>query len=417
MQNIPNVVVIAGGQGTGKSSVLEAIAYFKENLGPYYSTWADPSVVNVNAPFAEITIKFEVYPEEKEYLQKVHNRSLSVSELSGSIRIGKNGNIIQQNRPDELYLLLRSYDERKSFPGVGVFEYLNPLRVMRKKSITTISIGGFSDPEEKRRRIVYAEGKFEMTKDYIAQLAMKDLQKIDFIVKNEKRKVGVEDVGDSLEPIKKIFAQLLPPKKLAYVDFSSSPLKIIVSTPNGEIDVDNLSSGEKEILFVFTELLKLNLKNSIILFDEPDLHLNQEVERKIVEQLKSLGPNNQFWIATHSFGIMDSVDYDQLFRLDNYSGSNQITRVFDDREKYGTFKAVAGDVGIITLGERIVFLEGTEEADKFILDTLFNEYEGKITFVSSGPVSNIMGVSQKILELLGTSTKFNFFFAIRDRDF
>jgi len=133
--------------------------------------------------------------------------------------------------------------------------------------------------------------------------------------------------------------------------------------------------------------------------------------------LTSIGEKNQYWIATHSFGIMDSVQYDELFRLENYSGRNQVTRAFSDEDKYETFRSVAGDVGIVTLGQRIVFLEGAEWTDKSILESFFEDYKGKVVFVPSGSVREVMRISDKILKLLQTSARFNFYYAIRDRDY
>jgi len=413
----PDVVVLAGPNGTGKSSVLEAILFFKERIGAYYSWELPGTIVNATAPFAEISIKFKVFPEEIEYLKKLHNRELEGDTLEGWIKIGKNGNLIESKIPNELSILLRTY-RNEDFPNVGIFDFYNPNRFMGRKELRSITVGAFDDREEKRRRVTFLPGiKFNLTKDYLAQCALGDLQTLQRKVRKEQVKVGPEDLSDSLEPIKSIFNNLLAPKKLKEVDISSSPITFVVETPQGEVDIDDLSSGEKEILFGYTELLKLHPQNSIILYDEPDLHLNQEVERKIIPILRSIGANNQFWIATHSFGIMDSVEYRELFRLENYSGSNQVTRVFGDEEKYSTFRSVAGDVGIVTLGQKIVFLEGTEWTDKHILETFFEEYKGKVTFVSSGSVRDVTGISQKILDLLHTSSRFNFYYAIRDRDF
>jgi hypothetical protein len=358
-----------------------------------------------------------VFPEEVEYLKKIHNRDLKTDLLEGWIKIDKNGNVIESKAPQELKFLLSSY-RIKDFPNVGIFDFYNPYRFIGRKELRSIIVGGFTDPEEKRRRVTFSPSeKFDLTKDYLAQCAMSDIQTMISKVRKERVKVGIEDIPDSLEPIKRIFNNLLTPKKFKGVDLSTSPIGFIVETPQGEVDIDNLSSGEKEVLFGFTELLKLRPRNSVILYDEPDLHLNQEVERKIVPLLRNIGPNNQFWIATHSFGIMDSVAYDELFRLENYTGRNQITSVFGDEEKWNTFRSVAGDVGIVTLGQRIVFLEGTERADKYILDTFFEEYKGKAVFIPSGSVTDVVGISQKTLALLHTSSRFNFYYAIRDRDF
>lgn len=413
--NAPDIVVLAGPNGTGKSSVLEAIVFFKESLGPYHGWTLPGTVVNTAAQFAEISIRFKVFPEEIVYLKKVHNIELKSDILEGYLKIDSNGRM-ERKAPTELRSLMSAY--RKDFPSIGIFDFYNPYRFIGRKRLMSIAVEGFTDPEEKRRRVTFLPAeKFARTKDYLAQCALGDIQTVITKVRKEQVKIGMKDVPDSLRPIKRIFNNLLAPKKFSGVDLSTSPIRFVVETPQGEVDIDDLSSGEKEILFGYTELLKLHPQNSIILYDEPDLHLNQEVERKIVPLLRSIGTNNQFWIATHSFGIMDSVEYNELFRLENHTGRNQLTRAFSDKEKWNTFRSVAGDIGIITLGQRIVFLEGAEWTDKRILETFSEEYKRRIVFVSSGSVGNVTGVSQKILDLLHTSSKFNFYCAIRDRDF
>ena len=417
IEDAPDIVVLAGPNGTGKSSVLEAIVLLKEGLGPYHGWTLSGDLVNTGAKFAEISASFRIYPEEITYLNEVHNITLDKDIMEGSIKVEKPNRIIQTTAPNELVQLLRSY-RRKDFPHVGIFDFYNPYRFIMKKELKSIQVGEFTDPYERRRRVSFDPSeKFAVTKDYLAQLTMGDLQKALAKIRKEGVQIGIEDVHDSLKPVKNIFDSLLTPKKFVEIDFSSSPIKFIVETPQGVVDIDDLSSGEKEILFGYTELLKVYPENSIILFDEPDLHLNQEVERKIVPLLRSIGANNQYWIATHSFGIMDSVEYNELFRLENYSGRNQVTRAFSDEDRYETFRSVAGDVGIVTLGQRIVFLEGIQWTDKYVLESFFEDFKGKVVFVPSGSVGEVMKISDSVLKLLQTSSRFNFYFAIRDRDF
>jgi len=209
----------------------------------------------------------------------------------------------------------------------------------------------------------------------------------------------------------------LSPKEFLDVDIGTSPAKFIVRSPSGEIDFDDLSSGEKELLFFYADLIRLNPRNSIILIDEPDLHLNQELERRILPLLRSVGANNQFWIATHSLAIMDSVEPGELFRLSSYDKRNQLSNVFDNREKYELFRSVAGDVGLVTLGERIVFCEGAAHTDVAILQAWFSNLKGTIAFVPSGGKAETMLLSSRMLDLLKSSTKYSQYFAIRDRDF
>lgn len=72
---------------------------------------------------------------------------------------------------------------------------------------------------------------------------------------------------------------------------------------------DGLSSGQKEMIATLFLIWK-NTKEqpSIILIDEPELHLNAEWHGDFVRQLHQLSPHNQYILATHSEEMFRSVD-------------------------------------------------------------------------------------------------------------
>jgi predicted ATPase len=72
---------------------------------------------------------------------------------------------------------------------------------------------------------------------------------------------------------------------------------------------DGLSSGQKEMIATLFLIWK-NTKDqpSIVLIDEPELHLNAEWHGDFVRQLHQLAPHNQFILATHSEEMFRSVD-------------------------------------------------------------------------------------------------------------
>jgi len=53
IEDAPDIVVLAGPNGTGKSSVLEAIVLLKEGLGPYHGWTLSGDLVNTGAKFAD----------------------------------------------------------------------------------------------------------------------------------------------------------------------------------------------------------------------------------------------------------------------------------------------------------------------------------------------------------------------------
>jgi len=89
--------------------------------------------------------------------------------------------------------------------------------------------------------------------------------------------------------------------------------------PNGAavpMPFDALSSGQKEVistLFLIWEATRDC--PSVVLIDEPELHLNQAWHDDIMRMLFELAPWNQYIIATHSPEVMASVDPDRRREL------------------------------------------------------------------------------------------------------
>ena len=74
-----------------------------------------------------------------------------------------------------------------------------------------------------------------------------------------------------------------------------------------------LSSGEKQILYIFVETL-LASANSIII-DEPGISMHIDWQKILVRSMRSLNPIAQIILATHSPEIMADVPDAKIFRL------------------------------------------------------------------------------------------------------
>lgn len=74
-----------------------------------------------------------------------------------------------------------------------------------------------------------------------------------------------------------------------------------------EIQINSLSSGEKEYLYFYAFLRRVrDEQDKIILIDEPELHLHSSQLRKLCELIAHIGEKNQVIIATHSGEILQS---------------------------------------------------------------------------------------------------------------
>ena len=87
-------------------------------------------------------------------------------------------------------------------------------------------------------------------------------------------------------------------------------LKIIDCDKN-ELTPNMLSSGEKQLLLLFNNVLPIHKgKTNFILIDEPELSLNAEWQRNLVQSLINFTKNQpvQFILATHSLPILTQYD-------------------------------------------------------------------------------------------------------------
>ena len=66
------------------------------------------------------------------------------------------------------------------------------------------------------------------------------------------------------------------------------------------LDVNSLSSGEKQLLILLTETLLQQSQPYIFIADEPELSLHIEWQRNLVNSIRNLNPNAQIIFATHA---------------------------------------------------------------------------------------------------------------------
>lgn len=81
--------------------------------------------------------------------------------------------------------------------------------------------------------------------------------------------------------------------------FSFSGGELVVAT-EGPLPLAKLSSGEKQLLILFIEALLQRQRPYIFLADEPELSLHITWQRNIITAIRSLNPNAQIVVATHS---------------------------------------------------------------------------------------------------------------------
>ncbi len=129
----------------------------------------------------------------------------------------------------------------------------------------------------------------------------------------------VEDIDD----VEKKIADLTKPQELfrnLINELFSGTKTITLKDKELEIDANDrrinlstLSSGEKQLIRIFVDLLAAG--SSVILIDEPELSMHVDWQRRLVRSMRTLNSSAQIILATHSPEIMAELDDDEIFKL------------------------------------------------------------------------------------------------------
>ncbi|MGK3722395.1 AAA family ATPase [Priestia megaterium] len=403
MDEIPDFVVIAGPNGVGKSTLFEAIKTFQGIAKRIYidNLRAEGRMRNSMFSFnreehtGEIEITFELSNEERDFLET--DKTL----VSGRINFNDRQDCMVDNDLGKLLV------EGNSFSQINHIKANRTLASKLNKNINLSSLSRFFDEDttvgysSKEKNVM----SFEKVKDYLTAIYFDDLIKI--------AEDGSE--GNELHELVQIINSYIKPKKFLGVKRDSTGLTFPVENGDIKHDIDELSSGEKEIVMLFVNLKWIQAKSYIFLYDEPELHLNANLEKLMTAHLKQLQGNNQIWLNTHSYEILDSANFKDIYQIVYYSGENQIYKLISQEDKFETFKSLGANVGLQLISEKVIFVEG--KTDKEFFQLLFDEYKDQINFVQSTGINNLMRVSNAVVDLLTEASKASDFYLVRDKDF
>lgn len=83
------------------------------------------------------------------------------------------------------------------------------------------------------------------------------------------------------------------------------------------VTLEQLSSGEKQLLLILTTVFLQEEKPNILLMDEPEISLHIEWQDKLVSTLRELNPNCQIILTTHSPNIFANGWEDRIVFMED----------------------------------------------------------------------------------------------------
>ena len=348
---ILDLVTLTGSNGSGKTRILECILNCFENY--------------INSNYKEDKNRLDIYFQENE--KKCFNEILDL-EMFFKILNRYNWNKV------EPFVLGDNYKKDDFFEKGKILK--EKLEVLPKIIYVPTEIN-FQKMDTASTTLVQ-KYKFinivdtNLIKDIPSFIATKI---ITAIFQNKNEKVG--DVQKKVfDEINEIFEILEINVKVEDISQDGRNIPIFKNSAGEKFDINELSSGEKQLFLRTLAIKMLNPENSIILIDEPEISLHPKWQQQIVDVYKKIGKNNQIIIATHSPHILGSVKKENIILLDrNDDGKIMIKTDEDLYDSYGqpTDRVLKDIMGLESTRNPKIF-KLLEEAEELIDK---NEYESE----------------------------------------
>lgn len=483
LDGLTDVVVLAGPNGCGKSCVLDAIRLLKSAYGSYqqdeWQTWFGEFQINVAQDSKELALLFQnrmkplsvaaafiLAETEKEYLRAnlagiIEDRKWAeldpgfgkgrrTSTSFASIQRTHGAQIAREtqaeleivltylDRPQleaEIILhsegrpelvenpLLESIFRTYEPANLGVIDYHSANRNYARERIGNINLTIEGDDQRLKQHALYnSAGKYANLKSQMAGAYVRHL-----LAREANESATLDDT--LTESLKELFSTFFPGKEfLGPQPTNDGRLLFPVRLSNGaEHDIDELSSGEKEVLYGYLRLRSAAPKNSIIMIDEPELHLNPRLVTGLASFYhRHIGGTlgNQLWLITHSDTLIrETVSRGEfsVFHVQPSGGdpeAPQASRVRADAELERLVIDLVGDLAAYRPGARVVIFESTDDAafDARMTCSLFPELRSQINPISGGDKERVKSLYD-VLERARVAGQLHIkFFAITDPD-
>lgn len=485
LDSLGSMVIIAGQNGSGKSCIFDAIRLLKSVYGGYQANewhqWMGEfqiSLTNRSSDFASmfndrsrelrIDCNFRLASEERQFIQthadellreKIWRTILPEAYGWGGFRMAMFATQFREREPEvaaraasehsQLMIELAAPFVRGSFfipPGetprienslvlsiifstfrpteIGVIDYHGAQRHYGREQVQGINLNLEAAEQQRSQSSLYnyankyTNVKGEMAASYVKELLAQE--------------AGIPRAQQSTltNTLKDLFTTFFPDKKfLGPQPTSTGSLEFPVETLTGSRhDLDELSSGEKEILYGYLRIRNSAPRYSIILLDEPELHLNPRLIRGLPEfYRKNLGEalGNQMWLVTHSDALLREVVGRETYNVFHMlpcatvpKGQSQLKPLSATADLEMALVDLVGDLAAYRPGGKVVIFEGGGDSDfdQRVTSTLFTKLQEQANLISGSNKIRVRAL-QETLQSATEKGQLPFqFFSITDRD-
>lgn len=484
LSNLKSTVVIAGANGSGKSCIFDAIRLLKSAYGGYQQNewhhWMNEFQVNfTNNSEAfktffqdqnkRLSIKcdFRLHPQERAYLEQngeelVRNSvwrliapemygwssyraapmaaqyrdreeevetatkaqlATMMHELSQDTVIGhlwaEPGSPIQFANSKALEIIFSNF-----LPGnLGLIDYHGAQRMYTREQVSNINLDlNVQEQQNKHHALYNFNNKYGGVKAEMAGSYVKELLA-------QAAGVPVREQNRLSTTLKELFSTFFPDKEFLGLKATiEGRIEFPVKTSSGAIhDLNELSAGEKEVLYGYLRIRNSAPAYSIILIDEPELHLNPRLVRNLPQfyhQHLGIALDNQIWLVTHSDTLLREVvgrpEYSVFHMVGASFDTNaaQIVELSIGEGVEAALLSLVGDIAAYRPGKKVIIFEGggDSEFDAQFTSRLFPQILEGANVISGGNKLRVRELHDVLDEALKNGSIPFKTFSITDRD-
>jgi hypothetical protein len=366
------VVTVSGPNGAGKSLLFEALMFVwraslrwptqRYDLNPLIGPWSNET---------EIGVTFRLTSDESDALSSFRQRN-SGGEAADPPDLVTLKTVVKHGDPigelstvaDEWGHILWSprFAERHAFAHV---DYLPADRGIQRGEQAQVNpaLLGRQQTESLRDQVVntFVQQRQILTLTGV-QPFLASLDYVDMLAERERGELtgDFQSISDAFFQAtgKRIHRPRLDPR----VPFGAV---LEVETPSGEEhNIDQLSSGEQEVLTLMFYVRRLSSSGGLLLIDEPELHLHPALQQSLFSVLESVADRAQICIVTHSPKLVTAALLDAVIHMTPTAGedSNQVSKAADEEAR----GELLSDLGVhpidVLQSDMLVVVEGSLDA-------------------------------------------------------
>jgi energy-coupling factor transporter ATP-binding protein EcfA2 len=296
-----DVVIITGAPSSGKTSLLEAIAAVKEASGPYGLLPDARRLLRHGATTGRIEATWMLSDAERESAGAVDARVVTAWDLGGT------------GRPAMDPAVRRLFSAYSRDPACGKVEYFPDNRRLAE-SATSRAAPPMNDVAEARPRLTRDPDKYAGILMALRALTAHDAGRARQLVVAQGIALR-RSIPDSLAPFKAAVAALIPALRLEDAEPGERGTVRFARRDGARMNLADLSASEHQAVLFALAFRHFGLDRSMVLIDEPELHVHTAERVRFLQALVTLGHDNQVIVATGSAEILAAASPGQVIDL------------------------------------------------------------------------------------------------------